>query len=368
MKKQRIYVLGHIDLDGITGILGVMAAHPDAHVIRDVADYSNIDSKLLKALTNTKNPYDRIVLVDIAMAPCGKTRESYLDNETRYMAEMNLPAAIADYVGAGGQLVVLDHHPRAEEIAKCYGPVLHPASILERKDHEGIARAGCELAARYYTAERKHTGTTYETAYGVALKDFCRLAGAYDVWRKDEDFKLGSRLAMAQSLMFDDPHGFLLEILDAVENAALRLVNGYDGRMDEAFWRGCFKGHLHDYLVAAEAMFDDELARVRAGSVRHHKRIVEIQSNFFDSLIAEEMYSENNGVCILYYSDKRHGKPKISMRASVRCPVDCSRVASKFGGGGHVFAAGIPGGKASIDEVVAELISELEGHNDQQAA
>ncbi len=153
----RIRVLSHGDADGLAGAVAVDSAHAGDHVVHTSHSYDDVDKAFLKAL-RSKLAFDRIVLVDMSFRPLDEfqVREdgTVVDVEARNMATTYLPEAIDHYIAAGGELVVLDHHPRALAVKRDYGDVLHKDSICEIQDADGIKRAGSELGARYAAKRR----------------------------------------------------------------------------------------------------------------------------------------------------------------------------------------------------------------------
>lgn len=359
LKKKRILVLGHTDLDGIMGAAAVEAAHPDDHVIVKFADYTNVDQMLLDALKKPTNKYDRIVLVDIAFNP--NLEGDYDDIETRWLVKHHLPEAIYTYTKENGELVVLDHHPRALEVAaSIYKNRLHEDSILETQDTNGIKRAGSELGARYFE-KNFPSGLLGGVAFTSVITRLAAIAGAYDVFRKDEDFHLGSRLAMAQSLMWDDCYGFLTSLREVIGEAVNELTVNPDTVMSDFFWRAMFNGTmLGYYLKQAETMFEAEVDRAKSTAIQYGPHVTEIYSIFFESLVAEQIYLETGGVVVIRYAEKRGETKKVSLRRHGECLVNLSKVAKHFGGGGHPVASGLTlKGQAKIDDVIAIVLDEL---------
>lgn len=362
---QRVLILGHNDLDGICGTLAVKAAHREDHTITKFCSYANIDSTLLEALQNSKLKYDRIVLVDI----CFNTSvdDNFFTTVTdRWNAKFNLPEAISKYVSNKGELVVLDHHPRAFQLNNnLYRPLIHRDSIIEMSDHDGNLVAGSDLAARYYINKTTQSDEKFcfsRSIFAKALVSLCSFCGAYDVWNKKSDqFTFGSKLAMAQSLMADDCYGFLNELESTLDTAVIEIVKNYDVTLDGNFWKKCLSPILFNYLHLAETWFSSEVISAKHGVIQHHPFLHEIHTNFFESLVAQELYNDTQGIVLIRYDNLRDKASKVSLRKHDNIPVNLGNVAKKFGGGGHFSAAGITFKNGySIHDVVDYILSVIE--------
>jgi oligoribonuclease NrnB/cAMP/cGMP phosphodiesterase (DHH superfamily) len=323
--------------------MAVRAAHPDDHVQTVFADYSNVDKQLLRAMIGSRRP-DRIVLADICFAVVGTACTT---DEQNRIVNNELPAAIKAYVGSGGELVVLDHHPRVLEVADFYKDFLHPDSICETKDANGVARAGSEQAARYYFKLQSGKNPSND----VAIKELCELAGDYDVWRNPLGF--GGKLAIASELM-SDPYQLLSELTAMAFYASEQLLLGWPS----VHWPHLIPDVLGTYLERAEAMFEDAKAKAIAGGVRHHKFLTEIHTDFFPSLISMAVYEETRGVVLVRYEADRTKSKKFSLRRHADFPLDLNAWCKAFvDGGGHPVAAGfrLKSGQ-TVDEAVSELV------------
>ena len=328
---QRIRCLAHNDLDGESGGAIVTLAHPDDHVVLSHNHYSDINQELLKALTEKARPYDRIVLVDIAMEPPGESKD--MSNATRsQLINQELPEAIAEYVRAGGQLVVLDHHPRALLVKAYYGRWLHGDSLCETADKFGVKRAGSELAARYYMNLREFRS---HPRLNAAVAEWGRLTGAYDCFRQqDKDWDMGCRLAMAESLMFD-PAGAHRDMLTILEQAA-----GWPAA--EPFnWSLLMQGTCFGaYYEQAPSKFEEMVTAARRTMIRHSAHVVEIYCTAFESLIAKRIYDQTHGIVAIRYTEERHLAKKLSFRSG-DFGMDLGKTLQALGrGNGHAHSAG----------------------------
>lgn len=353
-KIERVYALVHCDTDGVASAAAIRAAHPEAHVVVEFADYGNIDKLLHKALTRTTNGYDRIVIADISWRPfeeihhdadarndvvrhinqAGKVSADQLvflgvkySPEEVMLAHSGMRTAIEAY---GKPVIVLDHHPRALTIAREYAGVLDPQSILETHDDQGVMRAGSELAARYYLA------TCDQELPGMdeAVVDFCRLAGDYDVWR--DPHGVGGKLAMGV-MRLDDNYEALLAMETVIAAAS------WQPRHDESFdWYQLIKeygGLLGHYMLEAEAEYEQAKTQALLTLEQRSKHLVEVYATEFSSLISDHIYQNYPVVCVRYIDDKAQVN-KISLRTGVK-GLDLGAIVKPMGGGGHPAAAGL---------------------------
>lgn len=374
----RNFVLGHWDLDGIAGVTGVLAAHPGEHNVVKFATYADVDELTLAALTETRNPFKRVILVDICFDPGDKDPYTIEDIAQRQRVQA-LPGAVYEFWKRGGELVILDHHGKRVELAKSrYARYLSLESIMESKDPAGIPRAGSELAGRYLMGkilQNPNPLSELGRARLMAMVKWLEVCGVYDTWRKDDPlFRMGSLLAMAQSLMLDDPYGCLRDMQATVDEAANRLVlmTGTAAEkveaMDERFWLLSLEGNFADYAINASDLFEAEVKRCRETGIQHHPRVLEIHCDFFESLVADRLGAEmpNGGVVVIRYKAERHLAGKLSLRCVVP-GVHLGDVAGDFGGGGHPGAAGIVmRGNTTIDAVVDRVIEAVEGRRPEK--
>jgi hypothetical protein len=327
-------------------------------VVAQDAHYGNINQLLLEALTKTKRPYARIVLSDIAMDVPGTHQPGHRDYA---LTEHQLPEALAEYVNAGGELVVLDHHPRALQVKAYYQRWLHPDSILQKVDNTGVARAGSEQAATYYRLKREFRDPPELVR---AVIEFGRVCGAYDVWRKGPDFDLGAQLAMGLGLMGDNPTAFN-DMLAAVYAAAGQARKS-TGPID---WLAALgTSSLARYVDWAPTVFEAEVARAQKTALRHGPYLLEIHSEFFESLVAEKLYEKTRGIVCMRYDPTRHEAKKLSFRSHADFGLDLGKVLGPLGGGGHALAAGINFSEGYIDSVIDCMLNAIDCHTHDEAA
>ncbi len=381
-KIERVLALVHCDTDGVASAAAIRCAHADqgAHVKVEFADYGNIDDKLHKALTRTANAYDRIVVADISWRPfedvhadlavraqIARVLEQELagmvkltDSDLRQLgsklkasevklAHDGMYQSIKQFRDRGGELVVLDHHPRALAIAKEYKNQLHPLSILETHDAQGVMRAGSELAARYYMSVR----TQAFPGRDEAVVDFGRLAGDYDVWR--DPHGPGGKLAMGVMRM-DDNHEALLamETLIAIASTLPQTSEGID-------WYRLIVEHgglLGHYMLEAEAEYGQALAEALTTLEHPSEHLASIYTTEFSSLISDHVYQTYPVVATRYKNDKTK-VDKISLRTG-RNDLDLGQLLKPLGGGGHPKAAGLSIPVGTYEEKLTAIVAALQ--------
>lgn len=321
---ERILALCHNDLDGIAASVALNAAHPDAHVCVRYVDYDTVNLELFKGLT-AKRMWDRIILADIsfeAYDPLG----SYRDVATKQLINDQLPKAVVAYTQAGGELVLIDHHPRAVQTRALYQHYLHPDSVVHTHDGEGVPRAGSELAGCYFASV---AGCENEDAVSTLL-DLMELAGEYDTWRNPHGY--GGKLAMAVQLMNDPPL-----VKQELELALLEKT-----LCPSLSWELALEGsNLADYVQMATREFEAVLASAWQSALTHSPLLTEIHVSDYPSLVAERIYEQTRGIVLVRYEADRLKANKISLRRHASCPVDLNQLLKPYGGGGHAAAAGL---------------------------
>lgn len=339
---ERILALCHNDLDGIAASVALNQAHPEAHVCIRYVDYGTVNQALLKGL-EAKRSYDRIILADISFEAYDPLKR-YADVATQQLVNQQLPAAIVAYTQAGGELVLLDHHPRALHTRTMYANHLHPDSITETQDAQGTARAGSELAGRYFC---QVSGCDNEETT-AALLELMELAGEYDTWRNPHGY--GGLLAMAVMLMHD-PHLVKQELELALLEKTLFPEFSYALALEGS--------RLADYVQLAEAEFEAVLQAALATRVVHSPLLTEVHVTDYPSLIAERVYMETRGVVLVRYQADRLKADKISLRRHPACAVDLNALLNPFGGGGHAAAAGLKLKPGELPELAFTLANAL---------
>lgn len=358
---QRVLNLTHFDFDGLAAAIAISNAHPTDHVTLRIANYGDVHAQLKRALT-APIPYDRIIISDISV----KTPADINENTRDADLVRELHALTKEFVAAGGDFVVLDHHETALSMLDGYAGLLHADSIIETADSDGIKRAGSELGARYLKArfdemsddiqvymelseayEEMGWSMAEETELFERVYELCALAGDRDVWRDPLGF--GGRLALALETM-DDTFGAYVDLNELVQVAA-----GGKCSFEEAL--ECVPNLAYYYDLANESL-DSELERSDMEKVQYHSRFHKIETRFFPSDCAMNVYEKTRGVVLVMYP----GSPKrLSFRRHADCGVDLSAFCKTYGGGGHAMAAGLtlPDG-VTMDEVVEAMRQEVE--------
>lgn len=335
---ERILALCHDDLDGIAASVAILQAHPEAHVTTRYVHYGNVNRELYQGLT-AQRPYDRIVLADISFEAYDPLKV-YPDVESKQLINQSLPHAIVAYTQAGGELVLIDHHPRALETRRVYEHYLHADSITELKDALGVARAGSELAGRYFvevsTCESEDTIS--------ALLGLMELAGEYDTWRHPHGF--GGKLAMAVGLM-QDPHTVRQELELALLEKTV---------CPELSWEIIFQDtHLGAYAELAAQELNAVFETAWSERLTHSPVLTEIHVSDYPSLVAEQVYARTHGVVLVRYQADRLKANKLSLRKHAACPLDLNQLLKPLGGGGHAAAAGLKFEAGQLPQLVEQL-------------
>jgi oligoribonuclease NrnB/cAMP/cGMP phosphodiesterase (DHH superfamily) len=342
---KRVLVIGHNDLDGVAGVLAVKAAHKQDHVVTKFCSYSNIDSTLIEAINNSRISFDRIVLVDICFSP-ELDENSFTSVSERWNTKFKLPEAVLKFTEQNRELVVLDHHPKSLKLySTSYRSQLSSDSIIQMSDANGNLQAGSDLAAIYFLKNQKRENlgkTLKEIAYTKALVSLCEICGTYDVWNKNSYyFELGSKFAVIQSLMSDDCYSFLNELESMLANASEKLLLDLDQPLNNSFWKSCLTPILSFYLEKAEDWFEQETKYILKNVIQHSPKLHEIHANFFESLLAEVVYTKTKGIVLVRYEKSRDKVSKVSLRKHSSISVNLGNIAKQFGGGGHYAAAGM---------------------------
>lgn len=220
-----------------------------------------------------------------------------------YMVDVSLPAKDMRKLAEMCDLVWIDHHKSAIQAVEEIGLTLDG---LQR-----IGDAACELCWEYFYGEREKPLAVH-------------LLGRYDVWDHDGEprampFQYGARakilggvddLQWVELLM---PHtdGLALDILDA----------GY------SIWH---YQQASNERYAGVCAFETELDGMKVIAI--NKGLT--NSTVFDTVWDPDKYHMMSS----FYRNKR-GQWRVSLYTT-RQDVDCSAIATKYGGGGHQQAAG----------------------------
>lgn len=358
---NRILNITHNDLDGLAAGVAIRIAHTGEHVRTLPTGNGLMASTLLKELTSKRRKYDRIILSDCSIkipgARCNRESDYFKSKDREIIAQFGdidddhvwlsehdvinhiLPDLIRQYVSSGGEFVVLDHHPTAIPMSEYYHDVLHELSILEVKDNNGIARAGSELAGRYYhTVKAKYLNGHDD----ICLTNLMMVTGDYDVFR--DPTGIGAKLAIAQELM-DDSHTFMNELLNILEDY-------WEGStLEQAIKNNPLMG---EFIKLAEKELQVAIQDAKRNITVHTDKVCSVNLNKYPSLVSHSIYTDTHGIVVITYSDN---PKKLSFRSHPSGGVNLGEFVAKFGGGGHELAAGltIPPGE-TFESIVSELV------------
>ena len=226
-------------------------------------------------------------------------RIDLIKNETVYMVDFSF-SNIKDMIWLNDlcDFHWIDHHKSA--IEKMDG--------FKCKGLREIGKSGCELTWEYLFPDKK-------------MPEFVRLLGRYDVWdHKDADvlpFQSGMRMqddTMPESNIWDDLLNDDGSLIERIINSG-RTILSYERKQNEIYAKG-----MH---------YETEFEGLRA---------IVINKAFQNSKIFDSVYDpEKHDVMILFGVKPNEFKYSIY---STKDEVDVSKIAVKYGGGGHKGAAG----------------------------
>lgn len=343
---DRILNITHHDPDGCGAAVAIKLAHPSDHIRVKALDVYNVPKTLYRELTSSRRSYKRVILSDCSIKIPGDRclREPGRGEDVSEWELINnlLPVAIKNFVEAGGEFVVLDHHPTAIPMLEYYNEWLHPDSILEEEDSNGVKRAGSELAQRYLENRQSSLLPTVQ-----CCRELMELLGDLDCWR--DPLGLGGDLALGLDLL-DDP-------IESI-NILTELVHDY-ARV-ERDWTNILARHsLLGYLIpAAKSQLTESVRAAKKTQVDYPGNISTILVDKFASLVSLTIYTETKGIVVLTYPDKPN---RISLRGHESTRVHLGNFAREFGGGGHALAAGM---NIPADSSLEQVISKLEKYED----
>jgi oligoribonuclease NrnB/cAMP/cGMP phosphodiesterase (DHH superfamily) len=345
---KRYLNLSHDDLDGTNAAANIFAAYRDfagIHVTTKFVNHGNIHQKLHAALTEARFPFDRIILSDISFKVPGAKLPENVSNELKQLINYLIPKALHDYVGRGGQFVLIDHHMGANAIKLHYGSVLHPTSIVEVG-----SRAGSELAADYYLAERyPDSNPGPKGRYDNLLLDLARVSGDCDLWRNPGGD--GDTLLMGIELM-NDNHQAMYDMLGTIDT----LSQG--SRYPSTVWSRDMLGRLGQYVEIGKSTFGEIMSEASKTAIYHSDLVTEVFAPVFEDFVANKLYNSNHGVVIICKQNDRSKVASISLRSHANFPLHLGEFCTQYGGGGHKHASGMPIPYQSLDGVIAKLIKE----------
>jgi oligoribonuclease NrnB/cAMP/cGMP phosphodiesterase (DHH superfamily) len=267
---------------------------------------ADFDGKCSAALVKLVFPHVELFPIDYNESfPWDKIQniEEGIVQEQVFMVDFSLKRPEMERLNNETDLTWIDHHVSAIEEMK----------DLDIKGKRDTTRAACELVSLYLLGK---------------IFSAVQLLGSYDVWRdKDPNWKSGilpfqmglrlwqtdprSDLELWRRLCLEDDVIFIEEIILAGKN-----ILQYQNDQNRIYARVC----------AFEVKFEGlrGIAINRALS----------SSQIFDSVWDPEKYD-----LMIAFSRLKDGKWKYSLYTT-KDEVDCSVLAKKYGGGGHVKAAG----------------------------
>jgi oligoribonuclease NrnB/cAMP/cGMP phosphodiesterase (DHH superfamily) len=305
-------------LDGVTSAVAVARFHAGLEVHAHFANNPEINDAILA----------------VPPAPAGRRQELWITDISWNRADAD--AHLRALAAAGTRVVWIDHHRTAIERLK-RGGVDVPFGVMVVEDTYAASRLVYEHLERRLAAEGRTPSGRLEHADAFrALAKLVALADDNDRWihalpgSRELALTVG---AMRDATAYQDLLGVDADV-------------GYTPAMREAEAR-----------VTAEVAATHALAeRTRCARPVGDVTVLAAWCAGYPSEIGDAWGKATPNAVIALYDTKSDG---VSFRRSPACPVDLSRVAETFGGGGHAAAAGckIPGMGDRDADALADLIA-----------
>lgn len=306
-------------LDGVTSAVAVTRFHAGLEVD---ARFAN-------------NPEINEVIQGVPVPPAGRRHELWITDIG--WTEPATDAHLRTLAAAGTRIVWIDHHRTAIERVK-RGAIDVPFAVMVVEDTWAASRLVYEHLRR--RLEGEGTTPSGKPEHAAAFRDLAKLvAMADDNDRWIHDLPGSRELALTVGAMRDaDAYRELLQVdADVTYTPAMRTA---EARVTAE--------------VAATHALAEKTRRARAvGDVT----VLAAWCAGYPSEIGDAWGKATPRAVIALYDTKSDG---VSFRRSPDCPVDLSRVAETFGGGGHAAAAGckIPGMGSRDADALATLVAE----------
>lgn len=305
-------------LDGVTSAVAVARFHAGAEVRAHFANNPEINEAILA----------------VPPAPAGRAQELWITDISWNRPDAD--AHLRTLAGGGTRIVWIDHHRTAIERVK-RGGVDVPFGTMIVEDTWAASRLVYEHLARRLADEGgTPSGRPADADAFRALAKLVAMADDNDRWIHAVP---GSReLALTVGAMRD--------------TTAYRELLGVDADVTYT-----------PAMREAEARVTAEVAATHATAARtrRERRVGDVTVLAawcvgYPSEIGDAWGKATPNAVIALYDTKSAG---VSFRRSPTCPVDLSRVAETFGGGGHAAAAGckIPGMGERDADALADLVA-----------
>ena len=305
MQAGSIAILGHVRPDGddVGSCLGlynyIKIIHPDAKVIVFLEEFSS-DFNFLRGANNVRSDYTSDECFDLAF--------------TMDCAEPSRIGGFAKYMESAKKKICIDHHITSDG-------------------------SGYDLAV--ISPDRSSTCET--------------LCTVIDMERLDKETAECIYLGIVHDtgVFKHDNTGFETHIY-AGKLASLGVRTEYI--IDQTFYKKTFAANraLGKALIEAKLLLDGKL--IYSVFTREMMEEYQVKRADLDGVIDQLRVTEGCLCALFIYETEEGGTFKVSLRANG--PIDVSIIAKKFGGGGHVKAAGCDI-KASPNEIIDMISLEI---------
>jgi oligoribonuclease NrnB/cAMP/cGMP phosphodiesterase (DHH superfamily) len=306
-------------LDGVTSAVAVARFHAGIEV---VAHFAN-------------NPEINETIRAVPPPPAGRTQEVWITDISWNQPETD--AHLRALAAAGTRVVWIDHHRTAIERLR-RGAIDVPLAAMVVEDTYAASRLVFDhLKSRLVGEQRTPSGRDEHAADFLALEKLVALADDNDRWIHALP---GSReLALTVGAM----HG----------ETAYRELLGVDAAVSYTPAMREASDRVTAEVAATHALAEKTRRERRVGAVT----VLAAWCVGYPSEIGDAWGKATPNAVVALYDTKSAG---VSFRRSPACPVDLSRVAETFGGGGHAAAAGckIPGMGARDADALAALVAD----------
>jgi oligoribonuclease NrnB/cAMP/cGMP phosphodiesterase (DHH superfamily) len=281
------------------------------------------------------NPEINQAIQAIPAPPAGRIQELWITDISWNQPETD--AHLRALAAAGTRVVWIDHHRTAIERVKRGGVDVPLAAMVVEDTYAASRLVFDHLKSRLVTEQRTPSGRAEHAADFLALEKLVALADDNDRWIHA---LAGSReLALTVGAMRDATAYRELLAVDADVT--------YTPAMREA------ESRVTAEVAATHALAEKTRRARQVGDVT----VLAAWCAGYPSEIGDAWGKATPNAVVALYDTKSAG---VSFRRSPVCPVDLSRVAETFGGGGHAAAAGckIPGMGERDADALATLVAE----------
>jgi len=308
---MKVKLFTHTDLDGIScAILAKIAFKDEVDI--EYCNYNDIDSRFKDFWFGDKlSNYDQVFITDISIS-----EELAVDINISYLNS------------ATPHLTLLDHHKTAEYLNKYSWAIVKTVNYFETKI-SGTYMLYCQLFYKLNSATKLYNN----------IETFCEIVRKYDTWEWTNVYKDIIPKQFNDLLYIYGRDRFIDLMISKIQN-------------DEEF------GLTSENIQLLEL----EQEKITRYIEAKNKTLIKTK---IDGLIAGIVFAENfisqlgDELCKLNLDIDFVMIVNIDKVASLRTikDIDVSEIAKKYGGGGHLKAAGIPLIKELREEIVKQYFS-----------